>query len=458
MRRLRAFWHDLCGPGSPRTAALLLLGVFLACGLSRVTTSSDSRWSVFVALNLWRHQHTYLDDFESRLEGTFDYTIECIEADGTAHTGVVRPCNGRRYDRFPIGGPVLGTPLVIAQVAILRAAQPLLSRIHSPDPVIEGFLRGDAEVAHARIEMEGASFLVALASVFLYLIARGYLPERRAVALALLFALGTSAYSIGARALWGHTWSLVLIPLVILLLERAREKPALAIWAGFPVALCYTVRPTNSLLVVAITIYVALRQRRQLLGYLLAAAPVAAAFFAYNYSVYHSLFSPYQMNHGELATLAVFFRSIACNLASPARGLFVFTPVFLFSMITLARSLSRKGGWRSPLAPWLAGFCVAFLISVGIFGVEWWGGHTYGPRYLADLTPILVLALIPYLERWTDLRREVRWLFLALALVGLLIHLRGGWSGAVYEWNAHPNNVDQHTERVWDWRDPPWLR
>jgi hypothetical protein len=48
--------------------------------------------------------------------------------------------------------------------------------------------------------------------------------------------------------------------------------------------------------------------------------------------------------------------------------------------------------------------------------------------------------------------------FAALALAGLGIHQRGGWSGAVHEWNAIPNNVDQHTERIWDWRDPPWLR
>jgi len=41
-----------------------------------------------------------------------------------------------------------------------------------------------------------------------------------------------------------------------------------------------------------ITTYVAVRHRKQLLGYLLAAAPVAGALFTYNYSVYHSLFSP----------------------------------------------------------------------------------------------------------------------------------------------------------------------
>jgi hypothetical protein len=32
---------------------------------------------------LWRHQHTYLDDFDAQLKNDFDYAIECIDPDGT---------------------------------------------------------------------------------------------------------------------------------------------------------------------------------------------------------------------------------------------------------------------------------------------------------------------------------------------------------------------------------------
>jgi len=55
------------------------------------------------------------------------------------------------------------------------------------------------------------------------------------------------------------------------------------------------------------------------------------------------------MNYGDFATPALFFRAVGANLISPARGMFVFTPVFVFSAISLA-----KRSWRSPLAPWLA--------------------------------------------------------------------------------------------------------
>ncbi len=450
MRRLR----DLCTPGSPCTAALVFLGVFVFSGASRVATSYDSRWSVFIALNLWRHQHTWLDEFDAQMRETNYYAIECVDSAGHARRDEVGACDGHRYDHYPIGGPALSAPLVLTEVAILRAAQPVLSRVHVGDPALNAFLHAEPEAAHARIEMEAASFLVAIAAALMYLIARGYLTERKAIVLALLFATGTSAYSIAARALWQHTWSLLLITLAIFLLERARVSPSLAAWAGLPVALSYTVRPTNAVVVVVFTAYVAMRHRRQLPWYLLAAAPVATLFFAYNRSVYHAWLSPYEISGGLLVGSAgEFFRPLACNLVSPARGLFVFTPVFLFSVVSLARR-----SWRSPLAPWLAVLALLHLIAISAYGVVWWAGHVYGPRLLTELTPVFALALIPYLERWTELQRGVRVLFVALALVGLAIHLRGGWSGAVHEWNVQPVNVDDHPERVWGWRDPPFLR
>jgi hypothetical protein len=145
--------------------------------------------------------------------------------------------------------------------------------------------------------------------------------------------------------------------------------------------------------------------------------------------------------------------ALASNLVSPARGLLIFTPVFVFSIISLV-----KRSWTSPLAPWLASLALAHYLLVSTFVSVWWAGHAYGPRYLTDMMPVLALALIPFFARWDDLRRGVRVLFLAAALLGLAIHLRGGWSGAVHGWNVTPSNVDDHPERVWDWHDPPFLR
>ncbi len=429
--------------------------MFLFSGLSPVSTSFDSRWTVYTAMSLWRHGDTNLDDYPDALRGSGYYALQCVDADGHVRDKAIEPCQGHIYSHFPIGGPALTAPLIIGVVEILRVLQPLLAHVHASRPVVEGFLRADFDLGHAVIEMEVASFLLAATAVLIYFIGKRTLSTPRAIFLALLFALATSAYSVGGRALWQHTPSMLLLTIAIYLLLRAEDRPDLAAWAGVPVALSYTVRPTDGLFVLICTVYVAVRRRQYLVRYLLAATPVAAALLAYNLSIYHALLSPYYrmvVLGFRPAYWPVFGEALAANLISPSRGLFTFTPVFLFAAWSMIR-----GKWKTGLAPWLAGLTLLHWVAVSAFVQNWWAGHSYGPRVFTDLTPVFVLFLIPYFERWTAYGRAQRAAFLALALIGFAIHLRGGWSPAVYQWNVSPANVDQYPERVWDWRDPQFL-
>ena len=259
--------------------------------------------------------------------------------------------------------------------------------------------------------MEVASLILAATTVVIYFIARRFLPVNRAVLLALLYGLASPAYFVGGRGLWQHTPSMLLLAIVIYMLLRAEERPVLAAWAGLPVALSYTCRPTDALFVIVFTAYVAVRHRRYLIWYLLAAAPVAAAFVAYNLSVYHYIFSPYYRSSLDgfspryWPKLAV---GLAGNLVSPSRGLFVYVPVFLFSVWSMIRQK-----WSTPLSPWLAAIVPIHWICVSAYIWNWWAGMSYGPRFFTDLTPIFVLFLIPYFADWSALARATRTLFIA---------------------------------------------
>ena len=439
-----------------KVALWLLAGVYFFSGLSRVGTSFDSRWTVYIAMSLWQHGDTNLDEYSQQIRESRYYAVECVSPDGHVRTGEPETCEGHWYNSYPIGGPILTAPLALAAVGVMKLLHPLTSHFHVEQPVIAGFLRADYDVAHPLIEMEVASLLLAMATVAIYFIARRYLSESRAIILALLYALATPAYSVGGRAIWQHSPSMLLLAIIILMLLRADEKPSLAAWAGLPVALSYTVRPTDALFVIVFTSYVAVRHRKYLFGYLLAALPVAAIFVAYNESVYHSLLSPYY--HSRLdgfypANWREFGVGLAGNLISPSRGLFVYTPVFLFSVWSVARGL-----WQSPLKIWLSSLAVAHWIAVSSYVACWWAGMCYGPRFFSDLTPVFVLFLIPFLACWESLSRIARIAFVTCALIGLAMHLRGGWSLAVYQWNVKPASVDLHPERNWDWKDPPFLR
>ena len=427
-----------------RVHVFLFLGIYLLCGFMRIATSYDSRWSVPLVLHFARHGDLRLDEYETSIREMQGYGVVCVGDSGVIREGSLRVCPGHWYSSYPVGGPLLAAPLILPLVGAFQ------------------LLGLDVQRYHPLIEMEAAAVFVALTAVLLFDIARRTLSVKRACWLALLFALTTSAFSSASRALWSHTPSILLLTLTIHLLLRAEAAPRLAAWAGLPVALAYTVRPSNALFVVLFTAYVAVRHRKQLLGYLLCAAPVAALFVAANFSMYGGIVPPYYVAHAGMDASGYWsgvMASAAGLLLSPSRGLFIFTPLFLFAIAAMG-----QGSWRPPLAGWLRAGVLLYITAMVLFlGPKsfpggWTGGHTYGPRLLKDLTPIFILFLIPYLERWDSLGRVTRHAFVALALVGFAIHYRAGWSEAVWRWNVTPNNIDQNPGRAWDWRDAQFLR
>ncbi|HLW77498.1 MAG TPA: hypothetical protein VKS01_10940, partial [Bryobacteraceae bacterium] len=224
-------------------AILLFLGVYLFSGLSRIGTSFDSRWTVYIAMSMWNHHDTNLDEYSKTIQASKFYALECVAPAGHVRIGGPIACDGHWYDSYPIGGTALTAPLVVTAVEVMRALHPLLSRFHTTQPVIEGFLEGDFDPAHPLIEMEVASMLLAAAAVMILFISRMYLAPAPAIWLTLLFAVATSAYSIAGRALWQHTPSMLLLTVIVYLLLRAESRPSLAGWVGLPVALAYTCRP-----------------------------------------------------------------------------------------------------------------------------------------------------------------------------------------------------------------------
>jgi hypothetical protein len=435
---IHAFWQAY------RVQTLLFAGVFVLCGLTRIATSFDSRWSVPAVHRLVTAGDLHLDAYKPQMRESPGYGVVCVTESGV--DPVIHPdaCRGHWLPSYPIGGPILASPLIVFFLGVFR------------------LLGIDWYRYHAQIELETASVLVAATAVLVFSIGRRTLTGKRAVVLALLFVFTTSAFSTASRALWQHTPSMLLLTLTISLLLRAEGRPRFAAWAALPVALAYTTRPSNALFVLLFTAYVAVRHRRALPLYLTLAGSVGLLFAAVNWDLYQSLLPPYYRARAGMDAPG-YWQGIATAaaglLVSPSRGLLLFTPLSLFSFLAMA-----AGRWRTPLARWLSvgtalylALMIAFLGPASFPG-NWWGGASYGPRLLTDLSPILALYWIPFLERWDELRAVTKRSFVVLAIVGGLIHYRAGWSEAVWLWNSVPASVDTHTERLWNWRDPQFLR
>lgn len=419
--------------------------------------SYDSYYTVPTALSLLRHGTTAVDDYVRSAPAVADYALVCVPPGGREIRGrnFAACAGGHWHNYFSPGVPALAAPLVGATLLATKTIAALHPAPVAAQPNIAAFFAGDLVGGRPLTELACAAVFGALAVWLQYAIARRFVERRFALGYALLFGFGTSEWSIASRNLGQHGLTVLLLSAAIYCAVRAFDDSRWIAYSAVPLALAFTVRPSNCISVAAFTIYVAARYRREFWRYLACAAPIAAAFFAHNLLALHSLFPLYYgMNTPDPYPLAA---GLAMNLASPARGIFVFTPVFLFSIAGLAVAIRNR--WLHPLPLVLGSILVAHAVLIS----RYWGGHSYGPRYFSDATPIFSFLLIPAFHQWRKLpgrraRRALACGFALFALWGVFVHARGATSIAANQWSALPVNVDQAKWRVWDWHDPQFLR
>ena len=233
-----------------------------------------------------------------------------------------------------------------------------------------------------------AALFSSLAAVFFFRALACRVPIAEARTAALLLALGTSVWST-SQALWQHPAAVLFLSLALWFVLKAEDDDAWAGRAGLPLALAVAARHADVALVATLAIGIAVRWPRRIPSFLTwALAPVlfvAAYQFKYFGAPWRTGFS------GALASR--FSESLATGLPgllfSPAKGLFVFTPVALVAVVGLFGVLRRGERWL-PIV--LGSACLAHLLLIGSWS-EWHGGESFGPRMTTDLLPILFVFL-----------------------------------------------------------------
>jgi hypothetical protein len=146
-------------------------------------------------------------------------------------------------------------------------------------------------------------------------------------------------------------------------------------------------------------------------------------------------------------------------MISPGRGLFIFTPVLIFSIVGIILKARRASLTSLDIAL----CCIIFLHWIAISSFpHWWGGYSFGPRFFSDMTPFLIYFLIPVVALLLSGGQGIKMkafvaLFVLAAGVSFAIHMRGATSNATMFWNRVPLSVDEHPERLWQWNDLQFL-
>ena len=351
--------------------------------LTRVIQIGDSRRSVTVAWQVLHHGNLDLSNVAA--------------AQGLGGPPDLLRLNGHLLPFFPWPPMLLTLPLV--------AVFSLLD--HSGDPF---FLQGPWV---PRIELVTAAAVVAGTAVLLrrYQLDRDDTAagRRTAILVALIFAFGTSAWSIGSRALWQQTVSMAAIAGALVLCGRLdkRWRPGPAIGLGAVLGAALVCRPTDIVFVTAVAVWCLVRWRRveALAWPAVGGATVLVPFLVISRWQYGAWLPPYYLpSRLSDPRRYGFFESLGVNMISPARGLLIYDPILVVAVIAAVLAVRRRTFTAFQAALWAA--VLGQWIVIARYGST--GGYTYGPRLMLDVVPILLVLAAPVLHTWVNAPRRAR--------------------------------------------------
>lgn len=435
-----------------------LLGVFTVAftvyALSPVRQNFDSYLALPTAQSIVHDGNLTLDEFDTPLFETHGWRVTTDD--------------GATVNNYPWVPSLMLVPAIVA----LDASHAL------------GIGPGSYSVANGGrmdvIQQLSASAVVALVVALVFAIAFGRLDhslalQRRRMIAAVVaggFAFGTAAWSTASRAMWQHGPSLLFLGVAVLLCQRLLLHPTdsnrpidrTALGMGAAVAASFTCRPTNAVAVVGFAIFVALRLRHQLARFSLGVAAVAVPWAAVNLATFGTLLPSYY-RAGKVGLHDEFGLALATNLISPARGLLMFSPIVVLGIVGIIKRY-RVGVQPGllDLDRMLIGLSAAYLLVSSGAPQNWWGGHSFGPRFMSDTLVFFAVAATPTVASlWPrrseapSLRNRGLFIFAVAALSwSVIVNAQGGTMRSTVCWNGAPN-IDNHTSRLWDFRNSQML-
>ena len=447
--------------------AALSLFIFLLTYFARVShATSDPQLSLLVSQALLEHETIALDAYREQLALSVPF-------DRLITDGMVQPINGHYHYLFPTGPSLFALPAVFA-----------------------ANLAGKDMAAFADnqwLQNVLAGVVCALTFLLLYRIGRLYLPAASSLVVALVSTLGSALVSTLGTAYW-NTGPAVLFLLLSLWLvarhDREREESGAALWPvsararygaggdgssgekkgakapttngvllGFFLFAAYFCRPTAAIFVALVLLYVLLYDRRLFLVTAATALAFLLLFLAWSQLAYGRWFPPYYRPERLQAVPGIAPQAIYGVLLSPSRGLLVYSPFFIVTLLGAAWAFPHLR--RRPLF-WLALAWFGLHLPVPGRTARWWGGHAFGPRLLTEVIPALVLLTflvwqVARQQAGPRLRAAGAASFLVLGLAGIFVNSgRGLYMHHPSIWNMQPN-VDEYPATVFDWRYPQFL-
>jgi hypothetical protein len=203
-----------------------------------------------------------------------------------------------------------------------------------------------------------------------------------------------------------HVYEYFCSALIIYSLLKLKENPTkYSILLSIASALGFLVRPTFALISLFSFINLIINSDKKLKAFLIfviSHIPFLTIYFLYNLESYGSILaSGYNTIRGENFVVSLESFNLLNVLFSPQRGWFVYSPLLFLGFIGLLRGIRVKNIKTKTFYISLLTTIILMATAFG-FWPSWWGGGSYGARFLIGLTPLVIPGLIQFKDLFKD--------------------------------------------------------
>jgi hypothetical protein len=352
--------------------------------------------------------------------------------------------NGHVYTTYPLGTPLFIVPFVALELARGHDMQ----RIEDDN----------------KLQRRLASYTVIIFALLAFGILRVFLPPLLSACLLPIWIFGTGILSTMGAALWSINLVVVWEMVTLLILVRyfsglsQRLRPVLL---GFSLFAAYLCRPTAAMLAALVFILLWRESPRAFLtalGVFVLGFIGLVAFSIHEFGTwlptYYLTFTCALSGYSWKRLFTAFYGA----LFGPARGLFVYQPVFFLIVIGCVYYYRRL--FRMPLF-WLVVAWIGLEILAVVRFPDWWGGGSFGSRLMVGSFPGWVVLTGLVLREFRFSGRRAFYVGLACGLlsgIGIFVHsFQALYNDSTWDWNATPGSIGADPKNMLDWRHPQFL-
>ncbi len=370
--------------------------------------SQDTVPALFTPISILEHGNLYLDEYYNMMIKEYPNTADMDQSLG------LTPYYLRKVDTHYVSA----FPLIISLLALPVYILPVLLHVSFTwnTLAILGHLSGSLILAFA-----GGFFYLLLKDIF-------KLDSKKSLMLTGIYLFGTVNFAMISQALWQHgalqLFSILGLYFLLFYTQQSFSYKHLFL-SGLFFGLAALSRPTAALTIILVGLYIGMLEFKQpqklLKSY--SAFSIGVLLNVLFFVIYNGIFYKSVENQGYanqlfknwVDTFPVSFFGV---WISPSKGILVYSPVFVFSLVGAWRALKSKS-----LLNILFTIIIVLHTLVISFWKYWFGGWSYGYRLSSDVIPYLVLLLIPYIN--SPLYEITKKIFFTCIVTSVLIELTG---------------------------------